>query len=322
MLNKFIGFMLCMMLVVSFSAVPSEASYNGKKVLFIDSYHEGYAWSDGVTNGVKSVIDGKGMTLKIVRMDTKRNTSEDFKKEAALKVKAVIEDFKPDVVIAADDNASKFLIAPYYKGTNLPFVFCGVNWDASGYGFPTSNVTGMIEVTPVPQLLEQLKPYAKGNRIGFLGPDILTAKKEAENYKKVFGMIVSEYYAKDFDDWKKGFKELQKSVDILLIDSDGGLYNDKASEMKSFVEANTTVPTGTAYDFMAPYALLDFAKVAEEQGSWAADAALKILDGTSPSNIPVSKNKEGKLIINMRIAKTLGVDIPFDFIQSASQVIE
>ena len=322
MLNKFIGFMLCVMLVVSFSAVPSEASYNGKKVLFIDSYHEGYAWSDGITKGVKSVVDGKGMNLKVVRMDTKRNTSEDFKKEAALKMKAVIDDFKPDVVIASDDNASKYLIEPYFKGSSLPFVFCGVNWDASGYGFPTSNVTGMIEVTPVPQLLEQLKPYAKGNRIGFLGPDILTAKKEAENYKKVFGMNLTEYYAKDFEDWKKGFKELQKSVDILLIDSDGGLYNDKASEMKSFVEANTTVPTGTAYDFMASYALLDFAKVAEEQGSWAADAALKILDGTSPSNIPVSKNKEGKLIINMRIAKTLGVDIPFDFIQSASQVIE
>ena len=171
MVNKFIGFMLCMMLVVSFSAVPSEASYNGKKVLFIDSYHEGYAWSDGITNGIKSVVDGKGMNLKVVRMDTKRNASEDFKKEAALKMKAVIEDFKPDVVIASDDNASKYLIEPYFKGSNLPFVFCGVNWDASGYGFPTSNVTGMIEVTPVPQLLEQLKPYAKGNRIGFLGPE-------------------------------------------------------------------------------------------------------------------------------------------------------
>ena len=55
-------------------------------------------------------------------------------------------------------------------------------------------------------------------------------------------------------------------MDILLIDSDGGLYSDKASEMKAFVEANTKVPTGTSYDFMAPYALLDFAKVAEEQG--------------------------------------------------------
>jgi ABC-type uncharacterized transport system substrate-binding protein len=321
-MKKRIGLIICMMLVLSFSAVPAKANYSGKKILFIDSYHEGYAWSDGITNGVKSVIDGKNITLKIVRMDTKRHPAEDFKKEVALKVKAVIENFKPDVVIASDDNASKYLIAPFFKEADLPFVFCGVNWDASGYGFPAKNITGMIEVTPVPQLLEQLKPYAKGNRIGFLGPDILTSRKEAENYKKVFGMTVNEYYAKNFDDWKKGFKELQKSVDILLIDSDGGLYSDKASEMKAFVEANTKVPTGASYDFMAPYVLLDFAKVAEEQGSWAAQAALKILDGTSPADIPVAKNKEGKLIINMRIAKELGVDLPFDFIQSANQVIE
>jgi ABC-type uncharacterized transport system substrate-binding protein len=321
-MGKQMSLILSMMLVVLFFSIPTEASDSGKKVLFIDSYHKGYAWSDGVTNGVKSVIDGKHITLKIVRMDTKRHPSEDFKKEAALKLKDVVENFKPDVVIASDDNASKYLIVPYFKGSDLPFVFCGVNWDASGYGFPTSNVTGMIEVTPVPQLLEQLKPYAKGDRVGFLGPDILTARKEAENYKKIFGITVREYYAKNFDDWKKGFKELQKSVDILLLASDGGLYSDKASEMKSFVEANTTVPTGASYDFMAPYVLLDFAKVAEEQGSWAAHAALKILDGTSPADIPVVKNKEGKLIINMRIAKALGVDIPFNFIQSADQVIE
>ncbi len=321
-MKKQISLIVCMVVIVLFSALPSEASYSGKKVLFVDSYHQGYAWSDGVTNGVKSVIEGKNITLKIVRMDTKRHPSEDFKKEAALKVKAVIEKFKPDVVIASDDNASKYLIEPYFKGSDLPFVFCGVNWDASGYGFPTKNITGMIEVTPVPQLLAQLKPYAKGNRVGFIGPDILTSRKEVENYKKVFGMTVKEYFAKDFNDWEKGFKELQNSVDILLVDSDGGLYSDKSSEMKAFVEANTKVPTGASYDFMAPYVLLDFAKIAEEQGSWAAHAALKILDGTSPAGIPVAKNKEGKLYINARIAKTLGVDIPFDIIQSADKVIE
>ena len=195
--------MLCMMLVVSFSAVPTNASYKGKKVLFIDSYHEGYAWSDRITNGIKSVINGKGITLKIVRMDTKRNTSDDFKKEAALKAKAVIESFKPDAVIAADDNASKFLIEPYFKNSSLPFVFCGVNWDASVYGYPYKNATGMVEVTPIPQLLEQLKVYAKGDRIGFLAPELLTARKEADNYRKVFGLDITDYYAKDFEDYKK-----------------------------------------------------------------------------------------------------------------------
>jgi len=110
----------------------------GKKVLFVDSYHEGYAWSDGVLNGVETGLDGKDVELKVIRMDTKRNKTDDFKKAAALKVKAEIESFKPDVVIASDDNAAKFLIVPYYKNSDLPFVFCGVSWDASGYGFPVS----------------------------------------------------------------------------------------------------------------------------------------------------------------------------------------
>ena len=69
----------------------------------------------------------------IFRMDTKRNTDEEFKKTAALKAKAEIEASKPDVVIAADDNASKYLIQPYFKDASLPFVFCGVNWDEKGF---------------------------------------------------------------------------------------------------------------------------------------------------------------------------------------------
>ena len=125
---------------------------------------------------------------------------------------------------------------------SLPFVFCGVNWDDSGYGFPAKNVIGMIEVTPVPQLLEQLQVYAKGDWIGFLAPELLTAKKEAANYRKVFGLNITEYYAKDFEDFKKGFLKLQGQVDMLLLDSDGGLYKDHADELKAFVEANTKIP--------------------------------------------------------------------------------
>lgn len=309
-------------LLLCFSTLAAAGDLKGKKVLFIDSYHEGYEWSDGITKGVKQVLDGKGIELKIVRMDTKRNGGEEFKKQAGEKAKAAIDEFKPDVVIAADDNASKYIIVPFYKDSPLPFVFCGVNWDASAYGFPSKNVTGMLEVTPVPQLLEQLKPFAKGSRISALGPDNETVRKEAEAYKKVFGMELVEYYAKDYDDWKKGFTELQTASDILIIESDGGLYKDKIADMKAFVEANSKIPSGTAYDFMAPFALIGFAKVAEEQGAWAADAAVKILDGAAPSSIAIAKNKEGALIINTRIAKTLNANLPYEMIQSASKVIE
>ena len=313
-------FMFILLITILVWPCIGGAADNGKKVLFIDSYHEGYAWSDGITEGVKKGLDSS-VELKIFRMDSKRNPDEDFKKEAALKAKALIEEFKPDVVIAADDNASKYLIEPYYKGGTLPVVFCGVNWDATIYGFPTDNITGMLEVTPIDGLLAQLNKFAKGPRIGFLGPDNETGHKEAENYKKVFGLKLVEYYAQDADDWMKGFAELQGSADVLIIDSDGGLYKDREAELAAFVIKNTKIPTGTTYDFMSPYAIVTYAKVAAEQGYWAAEAAMQILKGKSAKDIPVAKNQQGVLIINSKIIEASGLEVPYEIIETAETVI-
>ena len=308
-MKKFTAILIFLVLCLLFSNTSFSKKYEGKKVLLIDSYHKGYAWSDGINKGVERGLRNSGVQLKVIRMNTKRNPDVAFKKKAAQKAKKVIEQFRPDVVIAADDNASKFLVKPYYKDADLPFVFCGVNWDATVYGYPYSNVTGMVEVAPIPQLIQQMQLWAKGERIGFLGPDILTAKKEAQNYKKVFGLDVTAYYAKNYSDWKTGFAKLQNEVDMLIIASDGGLYNDHAKELEAFVRSKTRIPTGACYDFMIPYALVGVIKVAEEQGKWSASTALKILSGTSPSKIPIVQNKRAKLVLNKKIGDAMGVDL-------------
>ena len=311
---------VAVMILVSMVAVSAFAAT--KKVLFIDSYHEGYAWSDGVLNGVNTGLEGKDIELQVVRMDTKRNKSDDFKKSAALKVKSVIEGFNPDVVISADDNAAKFLIMPYYQNVDLPFVFCGVNWDASVYGMPYSNVTGMVEVAPVKELLEQLKQYAPGEKIGYIAADVLTTHKEADNYKAVLGIDTVNYYAKDMADWKQGFAQLQGQVDTLIVGNTAGLDGWNEDEAAAFVTANTKVPSGATDEHMAPYAMLGFTKIPEEQGFYAATTALQILDGVSPKSIPVVKNKDGKLYVNMQSARAIGAEIPFEILSSASNVIE
>jgi ABC-type uncharacterized transport system substrate-binding protein len=71
-----------------------------------------------------------------------------------------------------------------------------------------------------------------------------------------------------------------------------------------------------------PYAMVGYLKIGEEQGEWAANATLKILDGAKPSDIPIAKNKKGNLILNAKIAEKAGVQLPYDLIQSASKVIE
>jgi hypothetical protein len=86
-------------------------------------------------------------------MDTKRNKSVAFKQSAAIAVKREIETWQPDVVIVSDDNAAKYVVEQYYRDANTPFVFSGVNWTVKEYGFPYSNVTGIIEVAPLEAML-------------------------------------------------------------------------------------------------------------------------------------------------------------------------
>jgi ABC-type uncharacterized transport system substrate-binding protein len=303
-------------------AVPPPPAAAAGKILYIDSYHQGYGWSDGILNGIREALEGTGVVFTVHHMDTKRHTDAEFILKSALRARDAVDRFRPDVVIASDDNASKYVIEPFFKGTSLPVVFCGVNWDASVYGFPAENVTGMVEVAPVTQLIGELERYADGPRLGFIGPDTATSLKEAANYRSVFGLQFITHFSKDAADWKAGFRRLQGAVDMMIIDSHGGLYADQEADLIRFVEAHTTIPTGTCYDFMADYALITFGKIPGEQGRWAARTALEILAGTPVSEIPVERNKEGALIINTRIAEVIGADIPVEDIEIADRILE
>ena len=105
--SRILGMLLALLFT---NGAASESSYEGKKILYINSYHIGYEGSDPITESIQGVLKNYPIELKIVYMDTKRNSSEEFSKAAALKARAVIEEFRPDVVIASDDNASKYLI--------------------------------------------------------------------------------------------------------------------------------------------------------------------------------------------------------------------
>jgi ABC-type uncharacterized transport system substrate-binding protein len=293
-----------------------------KKVLFIDSYHEGYEWSDGIVRGVKNVLGDK-CELKIVRMDTKRNPSDDFKKKAGEKVKQEIDAWKPDVVIAADDNASAYVIVPFYKDKDLPFVFCGLNWDASIYGFPCKNVTGMIEVSMGNQVIDAMKKFAKGNKKGFLSVENETSHKEYENWVSKLNLrFERDVHVKTFEEWKKAFIDLQGKVDMIVLENNAGIQGWNEEEAKKFVRAQTKIPTGCIHDFMAEYCLVGYTKIGEEQGEWAAGAALQILSGKSPKDIPVVMNQKGQLYANLAVAKKLNVTFPLTTLKAAKVIKE
>ncbi len=301
--------MIGLMLSV-FAVLPAGAgTCTDRRILYINSYHKGYPGSDPIAHGVQKVLDEHGVQHRTIYMDTKRHPDPEFVKAAALKAKSVINAFDPCVVIASDDNASKYLIMPYYKDADLPFIFCGVNWDASVYGFPYENVTGMIEVALVPEILKHLENYAKGENIGFIGGDRLSERKNLHHYIKRFKIEFSKaVFAKTFEEWKQGFRELQDEVDMIMIVSHAGITNWNDEEAKKFVESVTKVPVGTEHAWEMPLALVGVTKDFEEMGIWAAHAALKVLEGTPPRRIPITANKRGQLLFNPRLASKLGIN--------------
>ena len=293
-----------------------------RRVLYVDSYHQGYPWSDGITDAVKTVMKDQDVNLRIMRMDTKRNTSDAFKKNAALKVRDMIEAFRPDVVIASDDNASKFVIKPYYKNARTPFVFCGVNYTAEAYGFPYSNVTGMVELPPAIKLIYSLKHFTRITKVGYLAADTLTERKDGVYTKRDVREDFVERYVKTFSEWKSEFDRMQDEVDVLIIGNNGGIKGWNDREAQRYAERNTRIVTGCLLDWLAPVAFLGATRSAAEQGRYAATTAVKILNGTSPRDIPIVGNVEANIIINMRIAKKLNKKIPNSFRKIAAQIIE
>jgi hypothetical protein len=300
----------------------TKNNYEGKKVLFINSYHSGYEWSDGVQRGAEGVLNKTAVDLVVYYMDTKNNPSEDFSRKAALEAKSVIEDFEPDVVITSDDNAFKYIIMPYYKDAELPVVFCALNWDASVYGAPYKNTAGMVEVALIKQLLNHMKQYTEGDKVAFITADVLSEKKNAEHFDKLIeGGLSENVFVKNFSEWKEEYLRLQDDADMLILGVSAGIDGWDDGEAKEFVLKNTKIPAGVEARWMMDFALIGLTKIPEEQGEWAAKTALKIIDGESPSNIPITENKKGELYLNIKVAEKLGIVFDPFMVKNADKVV-
>lgn len=301
------------------TSTPTAAPYEGKQVVWVDSYHPEYEWSIGIETGLRSVLAASGAEVTVLRMDTKNITDSDERAAIADEMAAEIQRLQPDIVIATDDNAQKYLVVPHLVGTELPVVFAGVNWDATPYGYPADNVTGMVEVDLVVELLGLLSPYAAGDAVGYLSGDTSTDHKVADAYnQRFFDGEMSTRFVSTFDEFKVAFAEMQQTVDILFVGNNSGIDGWDGAAAEAWILEVTEIPTGSRQTWMAPYVMITIGRIGAEQGEWAADAALSIIDGTVPSDIPIAENERGELIVNLLIAENLDAALPPSVLRNAT----
>ncbi len=301
---------------------PATASYTGKRIMWVDAYYAEYAWSGQIEEGLRGVLDASGVDFQIVRMDTNRHTEAGYCESAGEAALAEIEAFAPDVLIVTDDSPQKCLVVPHLMDSDLPIVFAGVNWDASVYGYPNEHITGMVEVDLIQQAIDLLKLYANGDRIAYLGPDIATEQKTTAIYNdRFFDGAMQVYLVTTFEEFKETFLQIQTEADMLVIGNDAGIEGWNAEEARDFILRNTRIPSTSRQDWLAPYVLLVMARIGQEQGQWAAQTALSIIDGTPITDIPVTQNQIGNLILNLDMADQLKVVFFPSIFRNADEII-
>jgi len=279
-----------------------------RKVLHVDSYHEGNEWNDRIVAALRETLAGKAVELRVVHLDAKRHPAEADIRAAALKAKQVIDEFRPDVITVSDDPAAQFLVMAHLRDAATPVVFCGLNWDASLYDLPYRNTTGMVEVSPIPQIVRLMRQHARGSRLGFLSEDTGVKRKELAYHERLFGITYDKaYFVKSHAAWKEAFLRAQQEVDMLMILGVGALADWDPADARRLAEERSEIPSGTDFEWLTPVSLVGVVKHPEEQGRWTAQAALRILDGVPPSAIPPTYNRDGDLFFNPRIARRIGI---------------
>lgn len=314
------GFLAVTLLVAA--SLPATVQAAAKKCLFISSYHKGYAHADQIEAGVRATLKDQ-CELRQYDMDTKRRKSKTDIKNSALAAKAIIESWKPDVVITADDNAVKHLIEPFYKDKKTPFVFSGLNWTAAEYGLPYSNATGMIEVAPVGVMLDRAASIVPQFRRAFyLGADALSEQKNLKRFQtaaKKKGFVLDHALVGSTKEWIETYARAQE-YDLVIIGNRHGIKDWNHDRAVAGIMKSTRRLSVTNHGWMMPYTILGMTKVSREQGEWAGKIAIRILNGYSISKIPVVPNRQRDVWINSQILSVSGVKLPQGVLRKGKKI--
>lgn len=286
------------------------------KVLVVMSYHDNYVWQEEERAGIEKILRQK-CEIKYFSLDMKVNPQNGTQK--AKEAFALYQEFKPDGVITTDDAVQSAFVVPYLKDkVKTPVVFCGVNNEAEDYGFPASNVTGVLERFHTKEslaLLQQLVPDAKSVAFMMRGNEVSTVgifkqmKEEAAGYSL---NAVGFWTPGTYEETLETVRELRTKADVLWVDhmegikdKDGKPYANKAL-IKKIAEIWGKKPVVCGQEHTVRYSCLcTVVESGVEQGMTAAKMLLKAMSGTPVSEIPITRNYTGFKVINATVMKNL-----------------
>lgn len=190
---------------------------------------------------------------------------------------------------------------------------------------PGGNVTGVSDINPVAEqfaLLMKFAPDAKAIGTVYNSSEI-NSTYQIELLKKAAsaaGVEVVEASVSSVNDIQQAVASLKGKVGGLYLPTDNIIASAVPVLMKSVFEAG--IPTVAGEGGMVRAGILasiavDYYTLGKMTGAMGAD----ILDGKKkPADMPIQSQKAEKVLVNLKTAETMGIQIPEDILKTAETV--
>ena len=237
----------------------------------------------------------------------------------------------PDVILA---SAGLTVRALQQATRNVPIVFAQVI-DAVGAGFvaslarPGGNTTGftLFEYGISGKWLELLKQIAPGvTRAAVLrdptNPTVIGQFGAIQSVAPSLGMELSPVGVRDPDEIERAITAFARGAnDGMVVLSSGLTIIHRHLIIR--LSARYRLPTVYPYRFFVTEGgLISYGPDLIEQYRRAAGYVDRILKGEKPADLPVQAPTKYELVINLKTAKALGLEIPPTLLARADEVIE
>jgi putative ABC transport system substrate-binding protein len=194
---------------------------------------------------------------------------------------------------------------------------------------PGGNMTGvsLLSVAVGPKLLEQLHEAVPSAAVMALlvnptNPNAATQSRTAKEAAQRLGVqlqIINASNASDFDPTFAKMRELQ--VAGLMIGQDI-LFGTEVEQLAK-LSVRYRIPAIYAQrEFAAAGGLMSYGAHERDAYHQAGIYAGRILKGEKPSDLPVIQAVKFDLVINLKTAKALGLNIPLPLLGRADEIIE
>ena len=229
--------------------------------------------------------------------------------------------------------ASAPVLAAKRATTTIPIVFAA-QMDPVGAGVvaslarPGGNVTGMsIQQTDTAgkriELLREVVPRLA--RLAVMAnsgaPGAMIEMREVATTARTLGLEVIPIEVSQAGEIFSSIESIKDRVDALYVATDPLIFSNRI-EINAMAQRQRTPTIYGSREYVDAGALMSYGPNWIDLFRHAAEQVDKILRGTKPADLPVQQPTKFDLVVNLRTAKALGLEIPPSLLACADEVID